>query len=151
MGLKMSGSFDADALTAKIQQVGERAVRGGADQLRKEAEEVQLLAQMFAPVYSGALEDAIEVGEDRDEKNRVEVFVYVDPAATNHGDFVADYGLVMHRYQEPAGSKYGLGRRSLIKQTQLGVLVGGGYLKRAMQARLGAIKRGLRNAMKRAV
>lgn len=138
MGLGAIG-FDAELISARIRQVGERALRGGANVLREEAKEIADLARSFAPVDEGNLEDAIEVNphEERDGNRRVSVEVWVNPDAPGSGgeEFAISYGMRLHEQQEPFGSgAIPLGVKSRIKDVGRGV-VGGKFMERAANAR----------------
>jgi hypothetical protein len=144
----MSGSFAAGALEARLKQIGERAVSHGADAMRKVAEEMQELAQDIAPIKTGNLEEAIEVGEERGDNNRIEVFVYLDKTQTVRKG--VEYGSIMHKRLTPVGP-LGLGPLSAAKNESSRLPVGGAFIRRAAEALVGPLKRAVRKAVKRAL
>lgn len=146
--------FDVELMIARIRQVGERSLRGGADVLREEADKIVETARSFAPVDEGRLEEAIErkMPETRDDNNRVQVEVWVNPEAPGSGgaNHAMDYAMVMHEFQEPAGP-IPLGPKSEAKQMAKGVVVGGKFLERAYKTRAGVIGRRLAEIMRRMI
>lgn len=131
MGLKVEGT---QALMAMLEQVGERAVRGVSDEIKKGAEEIAELAIKYAPVDEGNLEDAIKVEFDRYGINRrIRATVYVDLDVRGaDGVPVGRYAMAMHEGLAPYGSgAFNLGAKSRAKDGGTG-RVGGKYLERAI-------------------
>lgn len=148
MGLKVSASFAPGVLEARLKQIGERAVKHGVDAMRKTANEMQELARDIAPIRTGDLEQAIEVGEKRGDKNRIEVFVYLDKSKTVHNG--KEYGSIMHKRLTPMGPLQ-LGLLSEAKNDSSPLPVGGGFIRRAAEAMVGPLKRAVRKAIKDAL
>lgn len=126
MGIKVSG---VDALIAQLSQIGQKAERGVADELRDGAKEIAELARMYAPVDEGNLEEAIKHEEDRTGVNgRIQTYVYVDGSMKgSNGNRVEDYAMEMHE-----SPNYNLGPLSEAKQNRTGQVVGYKYLERAV-------------------
>lgn len=125
MGVKVSG---VEELIAQLSQIGKKADRGVADELRRGAEEIAQLAREQAPVDEGNLEDAIKAEEDRSGINgRIQTYVYVD---SNHpaedGKTVGDYAEFMHE------GSYQPGPLSVAKARGNGRIVGRKFLERAV-------------------
>lgn len=130
-----------DELRYLLEQGGQKAVRGVVDQMRKEAEAIQKLAQEMAPLDLGNLEEAIKVRElgggrsrmGRFQKKSFEVFVDGDmPVPERPGKHISDYAWEMHQHLTPYGFLK-LGKHSQAKQEGSKEVVGGGYLERAVQ------------------
>lgn len=136
MGMEIEG---ADELAILLTQSGGKAVKGVLDQMRKEAAKIQELAQKYAPIDHGNLEDAIKVrtqGGGRDESGRfgrksISVFIDMNAPAFD-GRTVGEYAYVMHEHLLPFGSGgYNLGKHSQAKQAGQSEIVGGRFLERA--------------------
>lgn len=152
MGLKLGAEFSPERVGMILKQVQDRAVSHGADVLRSEAGIIQEIAIQMAPVRTGNLEENIETTADdpqRGSKNRIEVEVYVDEDATTRRGF--PYGMIMHEDQVPVGITYGLGKKSEEKNANSPYEVGGGYIVRAVQARLTMLRRRIREGVQRGV
>jgi hypothetical protein len=148
VGVKLSSSWAPGALEARLKQIGERAVSHGADAMRKTADEMQELARDIAPIKTGDLEEAIEVGEERGDNRRIEVFVYLDKTQTVHRGF--EYGSRMHKSLTPVGP-LNLGPLSEAKNSSSPLPVGGAFIRRAAEALVGPLKRAVRKAIKNAL
>jgi hypothetical protein len=149
--------FDVNALEARLKQVGDRAVRGGLDEMREEAQEIRDRAVEFAPIKSGTLHRAIKVDEEGGGRgaggrfSRKEVVIFVDNSEDwRDPDELADsggwplelYAYFMHEGLGPFGNyewgRQGLNvpwrKKSLEHDGGRGV-VGGKFLKRAYEER----------------
>jgi hypothetical protein len=149
---------ESGSLSALIQQVGARAVRGVYAQMKVEAEKVAQKAREFAPVDEGNLEQAIKVREAGGGRNelgqfeRKSVEVYVDaqmPVPERPGKTVGDYAYEMHEHLTPAGPLQ-LGPKSEAKNAGSGQ-VGGKYMERAADAVAAEILNSLTDAAIKAV
>jgi hypothetical protein len=133
-------NFDVAMLTARISQVGDRSSRRILAVMREEADKMRDLAKQNAPVDDGDLVDAIEVVEERSGKHgRTEITLQIDPEAVdaNGTERVADYGLKMELGLAPYGSgAFSLGPKSQEKAAG-GAKVGGKFMERAKDARVG--------------
>lgn len=131
MGLKTN--FDPAALIARMEQLGARAEKRGAEVLRKAANEVKDRAKAYAPLEHGGLEEAIEVYSDHSGINRRRVYyVAVDPDAPELDKEGKPTGRTVGRYAtEMHEGVYNPGKRSQEKANALGVVVGPKYLERA--------------------
>lgn len=142
MGVTVSG---VDALIAQLSQIGKKADRGIADELRKGAEEIAELAKVYAPVDEGNLEESIKTDEDRSGVNgRIQTYVYVDGSVTNDdGVRVEDYAEKMHE------GVYTPGPLSQAKAQRTGEIVGRKYLERAVDKLRPQIVRRVAQRLKR--
>ena len=143
MGVEVEG---VETLMYLLQQNGAKAVRGAAQQMRVEAEDIRDLARRMAPVDEGDLEAAIRVvatgGGRSEETGRFVRKSYVIEVNGDHPagisregreSTVGDYAYLMHEYQAPYGNVYRLGKKSREKQnSDPSVIVGGKYLERAV-------------------
>lgn len=127
-----------EELTVLLRQSGEKAQRGVAAQMKREAENIRDLARKFAPIDHGNLEEAIELEEEseRDEISgrfgRKAYSVRVNPDYPAYdGRSVGQYSYVMHEHLTPYGPLK-LGEHSRDKQARQAETVGGGYLERAV-------------------
>ena len=127
-------------LTAYLQQVGERVVKGATAVLKEGAEAIAEKAKSNAPVDTHGLEEAIKVervqarsADGRFGSSRVGYNVYVDFNSTNEkGKSIGEYAWRMHALLAPYGSgAYNLGEASQAKAAA-GHDVGGLYLERAV-------------------
>jgi hypothetical protein len=101
-----------DSLMYKFKQVTEKAVAGGAEAMRDEAKKMRDLASLMAPRLHGTLEDSIEVEDERGDRNRVEVKLYVNGSITGPtGQPVSEYAKRM----EENDPEYKLGEKSRAK------------------------------------
>lgn len=113
-------------LETVLRQTGKKAMNGASRRMGVEAERIQKRAQMYAPVDTGGLEEAIKVDKSIDDNRRVEFSVYVDGDMTApDGTPLRDYAFEMHE------SSYKLGPKSEIKADTIGVKVGRKFLERA--------------------
>ena len=115
---------------------GERVKRGAFSELRRQGEKVADLARDMAPHLRGDLEQAIQVSEPFNQRDRLgrfaraEVQIFVDPEAeSSTGHNVAKYAYLMHEGQEPYGTAYRRGAGTRAK----GPKAGGGYMARAFE------------------
>lgn len=122
MGLKVTEPNGPVSLL--LEQDGKKAVRGGADLLRKAAQEIANRAVEYAPVDKSNLEQAIHVNEDRGGQNR-RVRTYVEVGGVVNGVNVDQYATQMHE------GVYNLGPKSVEKAQRTGKPVGRKYLERA--------------------
>lgn len=129
MAIEVSG---LDELMLMISQGGDRAVRGVAAEMRRQADATRDIARQMVPLDEGNLEHAIDVEEDRSGINgRATFYVFVDeslPVPERPGHIVGDYAMRMH---EDWG--YQLGLKSQQKQVGNPYRVGPGYITRAGQ------------------
>lgn len=128
-------------LETKIAQLGERAVKGMSDKMRKHAVLVRNLARDYAPVRSGMLEDNIDYVTVKDgRRNAYVVFVRLEAPRTRSNaagqtrtDELGDYAPLMEEGLSPYGrGRYKLGKRSRAKRAS-GKKVGGRFLARAVK------------------
>lgn len=144
-------------LTARIEQVGERTVKGISDAIRYYAEIMIRDAVGNAPRKTGTLESAIRIEYARKNGNgRLGVKIFVDPTVPyfdpnpNHkptDKVVGDYALLMERGLAPYGSgRYEADKGTLAKGSQ----AGGKYLARAIRDHREALVRRAKNIAKRA-
>ena len=145
-------------LSFRLDQVGDRAIRGISQAIREGAHDIAEKARSNAPVDQGNLEDAIKVDISRSGVNgRVSATVYVDesmpaPELTPDGRIVkgteykvvGDYAMKMHE------GEYKLGKRSRAKASA-GHEVGPKYLERAVDEVLPGVVAAARRLAKRAV
>lgn len=153
---------DVVGITARIEQVGKRAVKGISDAMRYYAEVMLRDAISNAPRDTGSLERALEIDYDYTGKNgRLAVTIRVDPSAPyidpnpNHkpsNKTVGDYAELMERYLRPhgraaAGEKgYDARAGTVAKGSQ----AGGRYLARAVRDHREALLNRARNIVRRA-
>lgn len=144
-------SVDGNVLNevvTRIEQTGDRAIRGALDEMRSEAEEIQQLARQFAPVDTEGLEDSISVDEDRSGVNRRTVLlVYID--GTHMAGDGTQIGKYAHYIHESPG--YNLGPKSLEKSARLGGGVGPKFLQRAAAERGPFLRKAIAERVKRAI
>lgn len=142
MGVKITGNFlSAERLEVLIEQAGERVRKHAIEHMRKEAEEIAELAREYAPFDEGKLEKAIKVedgGGGRDDRGRLQrksVSVYVDDSMPGSGGAatVGQYSYLIHEGLEPEGGAFDRREGSNRKMERNGKLVGGGFLRRALQ------------------
>lgn len=140
MGVVVTGAIEAEQM---LLNVDSNAKRRALAAVIAGAKEIQEMAIRMAPIDHGNLEEAIKVdegGSGRDAETgrfkRKEVTVYVDssmPVPERPGKTVGDYAYEIHEHLEPKGP-WQLGERSREKQEGSDVIVGGGYLERALDA-----------------
>lgn len=157
MSNKNPVNCDVRRLTARIEQVGERAVKGISDAMRRYAEVIMRDAIANAPRKTGTLESAIRVEFTRKNGNgRLGVTIYVDPTVPysdpdpNHkptDKVVGDYANLIDRGLSPYGSgRYSAGVGTRAK----GRRAGGRFLERAVNRHREALLRRARAIAKRA-
>lgn len=151
MGITVKG---VESLVVRLNQTGERALRGVSAKIREGAKKIQYRAVEYAPVDEGDLESAIKVMTDRGGINsRLQATVYVDgDEEASNGKKVGDYALAVHEGVAPFGSGgWGrLGKRSKIKDGNRGV-VGGKFLERAAEELAPEITKDLQEAIRKAL
>jgi hypothetical protein len=142
MAIIVSGAIEAEEMLLKIDSNTKRRALGA---IIEGAKQIQELAIKMAPIDHGNLEEAIKIegaegGAARDAETgrftRKEVTIYVDgdmPIPDRPGKTVGDYAYEIHEHLEPKGP-WQLGERSQEKQDGSDVVVGGGYLERALDA-----------------
>lgn len=137
---------DLNGLLGRIQQRGERAVKGVSTVMQEGGDEIRDLARMYAPVDKGNLEDAIIKSTNPTGLNRrAEIEVGVDMSQPIGG------GRTVERYAERMHEgNYKLGKKSEAKAAALGVRVGPGYLSRAFNEVKGKMIERAANIVKRA-
>ena len=125
-------------MEVKLYQIGERAMKGMSERMRKHAILIRDLAREYAPVKSGLLERSIDYAVIKENRrNTYIVFIDLDALRYNGKGQLGDYAWVMeqqlHPYGRQAGSKrYYLGPRSAAKAAS-GKKVGGRFLSRAIK------------------
>lgn len=136
-------NFNPDGISLKIQQIGQRAIKHGVEEMRDSGEEIAKTAQEYAPHNLGNLEEAIKVlDETRDSERsfRREVNVGVDPSMPGSpGQLsLAEYALYTHEGMAPFGDGTypGPGKGTRAK----GPLAGGKYLERAYELHVEPLK-----------
>lgn len=158
--MKSSGTVKCDVrgIVARIEQVGERAVKGISDAMRYYAEVMLRDAIANAPRDTGSLERALDVEYMRNGVNgRLWVKIRIDPDEPyvdpnpNHkpsDKTVGDYAYLMERYLRPhgRGGKWDAREGTRAKGPQ----AGGRFLARAVQAHKAALLARAKNIAKRA-
>jgi hypothetical protein len=135
MGLK--ANFNPGQLEFSLRQIGERAVKGMSERMRRTVVKIRDLARDYAPHLTGDLESAIEYAQIKDgRRNAFVVFVDLDRTHGKNKD-VGDYAFLMEENLRPYG------RKSIPRSYQLGALsrqkaaggkkVGGRFLARAIK------------------
>jgi hypothetical protein len=156
--------FDVSKIKARIAQGGERCVRGGKQILEEEAEIIVQLAGDFAPRDDGTLEEAssFKIREVGGKNNRTDFEIALNSRKRDEkGKRVALYGAIQHENLEPFGD-LNLGPRSQEKNDgqAIGVRsgfqaakakVGGKFLERALQSRVGQIGKRIAERVRRAL
>lgn len=136
MGLQTN--LNTRMFEARLNQIGDRAVKGMSDRMRKTAIRIRDLAREYAPVKSGLLEKSIDYVTIRDGKGRNAYVVYIDLDAMRTGKRqgrLGDYAWIMHSQLRPYGNKgkpFKLGPGSIAKAAG-GRKVGGRFLTRAVK------------------
>lgn len=155
MGLQML--TNPSAMEVKLSQLGERAVKGMSERMRRHAIMIRDLARSYAPVKSGLLESAIDYATIREGRRNAYV-VFIDLDATKpHGKEgeiqLADYAYIMEDQLRPYGRRgppLKLGARSLAKAAT-GKKVGGRFLGRAINEGLANIRAEMQEEVNRAI
>lgn len=149
---------DVRGIMARIEQVGERAVKGISDAMRYYAEVMIRDALANAPRDTGSLERALDVEYMRNGVNgRLWVKIRIDPSEPyidpnpNHkpsSKTVGDYAYLMERYLQPHGS----GSRWFARKgtTDKGPQAGGRFLERAVKNHKAALLQRAKEIAKRA-
>lgn len=135
MGL--SANFNPGQFEFSLRQIGDKAVKGMAERMRKTIITMRDLARDYAPRKSGDLESAIEYALVKDgRRNSFVLFVDLDKIhGSKASKTVGDYAYLMEEQLRPYGRKgkaYKLGRISLAKAAT-GKKVGGRFLARAIE------------------
>lgn len=145
-------------LELKLLQVGERAIKGMSERMRKHAVLVRNLARDYAPIKSGLLEDNIDYETIKEgRRNAYVVFVRTEAEREReradgsvYQDTLGDYAMIMERELRPYGKgNLKLGLRSRAKKAS-GKKVGGEFLKRAIKDGTSNLMPGLVDAVKKA-
>lgn len=127
--MAISLETDINALILILTQTGDYVKKGVASKMLEGGYKMRDKARDYAPVDLGNLEKAIKLEHDRAGiHGRREVTVYVDEGMSVEGreeHTVAEYAMRMHE------GSYNLGKKSLEKESALGVQVGPKYLERA--------------------
>lgn len=123
---------DVAGLTARIEQVGERCVKGISTAMTHYAEVMVNTAQLMAPRDTGALEAAIHYVATRNGINgRMRIEIMLDSS-------VMDYAWLMEKYLIPhgkgGGSRWGGSFHARVGTLSKGSRAGGGFLRRAVKA-----------------
>jgi hypothetical protein len=126
--------MNTQALEFSMRQIGERAVKGAAEKMRRRSIKIRDLARAYAPVDTGSLRDAIDQEESIDPGTRRKMFVvFIDPEAAYEGSdskTVGDYGMLVERHLSPFGDGSLNGRRFRIRDRS-DPKKGGRFLSRA--------------------
>lgn len=110
MGVKIEG---VEKLLLNLRQIGEHAVKGVSDEIRRGAYEIRDLAREYAPVDEGNLEEALSIEINRDDINgRLQAFVYIDVGHAARKSVTGDVGGYAMRMHE---GFYKLGPKSRAK------------------------------------
>jgi hypothetical protein len=138
MGLTFDKNM-ARALELRLTQTGDRAVKGISDVMREGAEEIQKLAQDYAPyappelggseVEREHLQAAIEIAEDRGGVNRrLQMTVFVNGRRHGKGGkLIGSYAFLMHELLSPYGAPVFQARAGTLAKGR----AGGKFLERA--------------------
>jgi hypothetical protein len=130
--------FNPGQLEVNLQQIGERAVKGMSDKMRRTAVKIRDLARDNAPHKTGDLERAIDYTTVKQGgRNAYVVFINVDALRSEGDGQIGDYAWIMERQLHPHGRQAGLrrfnlGPGSLVKAAG-GKKVGGRFLSRAVK------------------
>lgn len=136
MGL--STNFNPLMFESRLSQIGDRAVKGMSDRMRKTAIKIRDLGREYAPRKSGLLENNIDYVTVRDGRGRNAYIVFVNLDAARTGKRqgqLGDYTWIMHSSLRPYGNKgkpMHLGPGSVAKAAS-GKKVGGRFLTRAVK------------------
>lgn len=135
----MTVRFNPRQLEAAISQVGERAIKGMSDRMRKIAIKTRDLARDYAPHRTGLLEDEIDYATIRQAgRNVYVVYINLDAARRRGQGELGDYAFTMEEELHPYGRQrgghryYRLGPGSIAKAAG-GKKVGGRFLARAVK------------------
>ena len=136
--MSMSMRFKGGQLELNIAQLGERAVKGMSERMRKHAIRVRDLARDYSPVKTGLLERSIDYATIRsNRRNAYVVFIDLDAVRASGDGQLGDYAFIMHDELHPHGRQrgerhYSLGAGSVAKAAS-GKKVGGRFLARAIK------------------
>jgi hypothetical protein len=146
----VKNNFNPELLALKVNRMGDVAARRILGVMREEGDTIAGLARENAPYKDGDLEEAIQVVEDRGGiNNRVQVTVQVDPSAIDkEGKPVVEYARVMHEALAPYGTgAFNLDEGSIAKDGGSGK-VGGKFMERAMNTRIGEMGKRVKQIVK---
>jgi hypothetical protein len=137
MGLKMTRS--PEFMELQIEQIGERAMKGMSEVMRRHAIRIRDLARDYAPIKTGLLENAIDYDMVKvGRRNSYVVFIDLDATKTTgkEGNVtqLGDYAFLMEEGLRPLARKgrvFNLGTLSRAKAAT-GKKVGGRFLARAV-------------------
>jgi hypothetical protein len=131
--------FNPGQLEVNLQQIGERAVKGMSERMRRTAMKIRDLAREYAPVKTGQLEKSIDYETLKvNGRNSYVVFIDLDMVRQSGEGVVGDYAFVMEEELHPYGRAksgkryYRLGPGSAAKAAS-GKKVGGRFLSRAVK------------------
>lgn len=123
----------------QIEQIGERAVKGMSEVMRRHAIRIRDLAREYAPVKTGLLESAIDYDMVKvGRRNSYVVFIDLDATKTTgkegHVTELGEYAFLMEDSLRPHGRKgKALNRGTLsLAKAATGKKVGGRFLARAV-------------------
>lgn len=141
---------DINALSLKMRQAGEKAVRGASEVMTEGGKEIARRAKEYAPRDTGALEKSITFEKDRSGiRGRTQVFIYIDEnVRRKDGRFVGEYAEGVHEYLAPYGS--GAWGHISAKSAAKGEKVGGKFFERAIEEILPWIEENIEKRAKRA-
>jgi hypothetical protein len=137
MGIKMTSNVGAMEL--RLDQIGERAVKGVAGVMRQHAIRIRDLAREYAPVKTGLLEKSIDYAVIKNGR-RTSFVVFIDldalksTGSEGNTTELGEYAFIMEESLRPYGRKgkpLQLGKRSAEKRAS-GKKVGGRFLARAI-------------------
>jgi len=146
---------DVEGAVVRLDQIGEKALRGIYGVMQDEGKIIEHLAKLFAPVDDGYLEDAIKTDDTPPGRTalgrfgRGKVSVYIDMSMPADGaKVVGDYAMRIHEGLAPYGSgAYQLGPKSIAK----GGEVGGKFMERAANERISSIYAKVQNIVRRSL
>jgi hypothetical protein len=131
--------FNPGQLEVNLEQIGERAVRGMSEKMRRTAIKIRDLARDYAPVKTGQLEKSIDYETiKKNGRNSYVVYIDLDMLRQSGEGKVGDYAFVMEEELHPYGRAksgkryYRLGPGSMAKAAS-GKKVGGRFLSRAVK------------------
>ncbi len=126
--------FNPRQLEANIAQVGERAMKGMSDKMRKTAIRIRDLARSYAPVKSGLLESSIDyITLRKDGRNTFAVFIDLDAGRYAREGQLGDYAFIMEEQLRPFGMSKGKRYYVSPKSAAKGPRVGGRFMSRAVK------------------
>lgn len=148
---------DVRGIQARIQQIGDRAVKHVSDAMRDYAEVMLRDAIANAPHDTGSIERALEIDYQRNGPNgRLAIKIWINPSEPyidpnpNHnvsGKVVGDYAWLMESFLRPHGSG-GWNARAGTKAK--GSRAGGKFLERAVKEHRAALIQRAKNIIRRA-